>query len=112
MKRFTVRGTNVAFTCAHCGASVQPLTNGSIRNHCPACLHSRHVDEDPGDRASGCGGLLVPESVAWSGRKGWVVLHRCASCGAERRNRAAADDPRQPDDFDVLIALSRPDAVG
>lgn len=106
MKRFTVRGTNQAFTCAHCGSDVPPLANGSVRNHCPACLHSLHVDVFPGDRASDCGGSLEPTAVEHSGKKGWVIVHRCRSCGAERRNKAALDDPHAPDDFDAIVRLS------
>jgi DNA-directed RNA polymerase subunit RPC12/RpoP len=107
MRRFTVTGTNNAFTCAHCGAQVLSLENGSVRNHCPACLYSLHVDEFPGDRASTCHGILEPIGVEQSGKKGWVVVHRCQRCGATRRNKAALDDPRQPDSFEAIIALSR-----
>jgi DNA-directed RNA polymerase subunit RPC12/RpoP len=107
MRRFTVQGTNTAFTCTHCGCQVQPLENGSVRNHCPECLYSLHVDDFPGDRASTCGGILEPVQILQSGKKGWVVLHRCQKCGAERRNKAALDDPNQPDNWDAIIALSR-----
>ena len=106
-RRFTVQGTNNAFTCAHCGAQVQPLRNGSVRNHCPACLHSRHVDVQPGDRASDCGGVMAPVGIEQSGKKGWVIVHRCLKCGHTGRNRAALDDPAQPDSWDVMVALSR-----
>ncbi|MBB5233208.1 RNHCP domain-containing protein [Deinococcus budaensis] len=106
-RRFTVQGTNNAFVCAHCGAQVQPLRNGSVRNHCPACLHSRHVDVQPGDRASDCGGVMAPVGLEQSGKKGWVIVHRCLKCGFAGRNRAALDDPAQPDSWDVMVALSR-----
>ena len=113
MKRFTVRGTNEGFVCAHCGARVEPLTNGSVRNHCPACLWSLHVDVDPGDRASDCGGTLEPVAVEDGGRKGWVVVHRCTRCGAMRRNRSALDDPGQPDRYERIVDLSvRPRRAG
>ena len=69
-RRFTVRGTNHGFTCAHCGAEVRPLANGSVRNHCPVCLYSLHVDVQPGDRASDCHGLLRPVGVEQSGKSG------------------------------------------
>lgn len=107
-RRFTVQGTNQAFACEHCGAAVQPLRNGSVRNHCPVCLHSKHVDVHPGDRASTCQGLMVPVGVEQSGKKGWVILYRCVRCAAQGRNRAALDDPGQPDDWNALIALSAP----
>lgn len=106
-RRFKVQGTNNAFTCVHCGCVVQPLENGSVRNHCPQCLHSLHVDEFPGDRASLCGGLLEPKSVEQQSKKGWVIVHCCQKCGAEKRNKAALDDPNQPDDWNALIVLSQ-----
>lgn len=105
VKRFTVRGTNEGFLCAHCGAQVAPLTNGSVRNHCPSCLWSLHVDVQPGDRASDCGGALEPVGVE-PGSKGWVLVHRCTCCGARRRNRAALDDPHQADDYARIVELS------
>lgn len=106
MKRFIGRGANVGFDCAHCGREVPPLANGSYRNHCPHCLHSLHVDVNPGDRASDCGGVLEPIGVAPDPKKGWVITHRCRRCGAVRRNRAATDDPARPDDFEALLALA------
>ena len=105
-RRFTVTGTNNAFTCVHCERQVQALQNGSVRNHCPHCLHSLHVDIDPGDRAHHCQGLLEPIGVDSSGKKGWIIVHRCAKCFAVKRNKAALDDLEQPDDFDVIVALS------
>ncbi len=107
-RRFTVQGTNASFDCAHCGAEVRPLSNGSVRNHCPACLWSLHVDVNPGDRASDCRGPMRPVGVEHSGKKGWVIVHRCERCGHTGRNKAALDDPVQPDDFDELVRLSRP----
>jgi hypothetical protein len=48
---------NTGFRCEHCQQMVQPVTNGSYRNHCPFCLHSKHVDIMPGDRRNpGCQG--------------------------------------------------------
>lgn len=105
-RRFTVQGTNNAFTCANCGAQVRPLENGSVRNHCPACLHSLHVDIQPGDRASDCHGVMVPVGVEQSGKKGWIIVYRCRKCGLTGRNKAALDDPEQPDSWDALVRLS------
>ena len=45
------------FICKNCGFEVQPLGYSS-RNHCPNCLHSLHVDINPGDRANECGGIM------------------------------------------------------
>jgi hypothetical protein len=105
-RRNPLPGGNEPFTCQRCGASVRPLRNGSIRNHCPECLWSLHVDRVPGDRAEGCNGLLRPVGIEGSAAAGWTILFRCERCGAQRRNRAAADDPEQPDRWDVLVELS------
>ena len=49
-----------SFTCKNCGRLVVPFGAGSDhRNHCPNCLHSLHVDIEPGDRESDCGSLMV-----------------------------------------------------
>ena len=96
---------NTGFTCERCDADVLPLTNGSYRNHCPSCLYSKHVDELPGDRLSGCGGLMEPVKIVSHSRKEYQILHRCLRCGAEGLNRVAADTI-QPDHPDELIRLS------
>jgi hypothetical protein len=85
---------------------VAPLRNGSYRNHCPACLWSRHVDITPGDRASPCGALMRPDRIEQRGGKGMVVIHRCTRCGASRANRLA-DDRGQGDDIDAVTAVMR-----
>ncbi|MCI8480436.1 MAG: RNHCP domain-containing protein [Oscillibacter sp.] len=81
------------FRCKACGRQVDPAGAGSRhRNHCPYCLSSLHLDSTPGDRASGCGGLMDPIAV-WVRRDGeWAVIHRCRRCGALSSNRTAADD--------------------
>ena len=107
MRRFTAQGTNTGFECAYCAELVPPLQNGSYRNHCPRCLYSLHVDVFPGDRANPCHGLLEPIVAEHSGKKGWVIVHRCTLCGELRRNKAALDDA-VPDDFERLVALTQP----
>ena len=38
------------FVCKNCGREVVPMGAGSDhRNHCPYCLHSVHLDNEPGD---------------------------------------------------------------
>src|SRR5690606_12317296 len=74
--------------------------------HCPACLCSLHVDVNPGDRANDCGGVMEPVGAELTGKKGWVIVHRCRRCGEVRRNKAAPDDPRQPDDLSVLARVA------
>jgi len=82
---------------------VQPVTNGSYRNHCPFCLWSLHVDDvRPGDRASGCRAPMQPVGIRRS-RKGFQVVHRCTGCGRQQANRAALDTVQ--DDFESLLAL-------
>jgi RNHCP domain-containing protein len=83
---------------------VPPLTNGSYRNHCPRCLYSRHVDEVPGDRASGCGGLMRPVALRVGTAKGMQLVHRCERCGARRVNRVARDTDA-PDDLAAVLRL-------
>ena len=97
---------NESFICDHCGAAVQPLTNGSCRNHCPFCLHSKHLDVVPGDRSARCGGTMECIGVQQNSKRGWMLVHRCTRCGALRRNRAALDDREQPDDFDVMLHVA------
>ena len=75
----------------HCGTNVQPLTNGSFRNHCPRCLHSLHVDHKPGDRANACRGLMAPVGLAYRRKKGWQIVHRCTVCGQCSVNKVAID---------------------
>lgn len=71
-KRF-LGGTNNGFVCENCGCKVRPLTKGGYRNHCPHCLYSKHVDINPGDRASECGGLMEPVGVFLTGKKGGLL---------------------------------------
>ena len=76
-----------------CGRAVFPDGAASgHRNHCPNCLHSLHVDVEPGDRAADCGGIMEPVAV-WVRKGGeWALIHRCRRCGALSSNRIAADD--------------------
>ena len=78
------------FTCEVCGAQV--VGNG-YTNHCPACLCSKHVDINPGDRAAlaTCGGIMRPVGLEIkNGRK--IILHRCEKCGFKRKNEVAPED--------------------
>ncbi len=93
------------FVCKVCGKTAVPEGAGSRhRNHCPACLSSLHVDNEPGDRAAHCGGIMDPVSV-WVREDGeWAVIHRCRSCGTLSSNRIAADD----DPVKLLSIAARP----
>ena len=102
-KRFSKNDNG--FICAHCGKEVQPLGYTS-RNHCPFCLWSLHLDENPGDRASDCGGQMEPAWAEPDPRRGYIITHRCTKCGALRRNKAANEAKIQPDNITLLIKLT------
>ncbi len=87
-----------SFTCKVCGRLVTPEEAGTQhRNHCPNCLSSIHVDNEPGDRAADCGGVMEPISVWVRANGEWAIVHRCKRCGALSSNRIAADDnPLKP----------------
>lgn len=103
-KHFTV--INESFTCLVCHREVLPLRTG-CRNHCPYCLHSVHLDKWPGDRAADCGGIMAPMEVYQHSKKGYMIHHRCETCGHEAVNKLALDDPVQPDDFEVVLKILR-----
>lgn len=84
---------NDSFTCKVCTRLVTPENAGSThRNHCPNCLTSLHLDNEPGDRESDCGGIMDAIGV-WVRKNGeWAIIHRCRRCGKLSSNRVAADD--------------------
>ena len=82
-----------SFVCKVCDREVFPEGSGSRhRNHCPNCLTGLHVDIEPGDRASNCGGYMEPVAVFVRKNGEWAIIHRCKKCGALNANRIAADD--------------------
>jgi hypothetical protein len=81
------------FRCAHCRMDVATSAPGTQhRNHCPFCLWSRHVDDDPGDRAADCRAAMEPIAMTVRGDGEWVLIHRCTGCGVLHANRIAGDD--------------------
>lgn len=88
MKRFTKNDND--FICKNCGKQVGALSYTS-RNHCPYCLHSLHVDINPGDRENTCQGLLKPIGVEYN-KKGRVIVFKCQKCGKVSKNISADDD--------------------
>ena len=84
---------DAAFICDHCHCVIPGSAPGTEhRNHCPACLWSVHLDLRPGDRRSGCRGLMEPIAV-WVRHDGeWAIVHRCQRCRSVRTNRIAGDD--------------------
>lgn len=102
-KRFSKNDNG--FVCAHCGKKVEPLGYTS-RNHCPFCLWSLHLDINPGDRSCTCGGQMQPVKVETDAKKGYIIVHRCLSCGEIHRNKAAHEAKNQPDNLSLLIKLT------
>lgn len=88
------------FICENCGAKV-PSLGYTSRDHCNKCLHSKHVDKNPGDRAEECQGKLIPIAVQDTPKKGYVIIYRCEKCGAIRKNIVAKDD-----NMSLVIKLS------
>jgi len=95
MKNFT--RTIEDFTCGHCGAQV---SGNGYTNHCPRCLWSKHVDNNPGDRENPCSGLMKPVGVEPDGKE-YIIIHQCETCGIKKRNKSSVND-----DFDDIIKLS------
>lgn len=95
MKKFTRRIED--FNCAHCGAVVH---GDGYTNHCPRCLWSRHVDNNPGDRAATCGAMMRPVAAQPAG-DGFIITHKCEKCGKTIRQKSTPDD-----DVDTLIKLT------
>lgn len=88
-KRFTRKKED--FACEHCGERVM---GDGYTNHCPACLWSKHVDVNPGDRAAECGGMMRAER--WEIKNGEErIVHQCVSCGHEKVNRISKKDSRE-----------------
>lgn len=102
-KRFTKNDSG--FICAHCQREVLPLKSSS-RDHCPFCLWSLHVDINPGDRENTCRAPMEPVAALPDPKKGYIIVYRCTKCREIHRNRAAYNVETQPDDLDLIIALT------
>jgi len=88
------------FICENCKEHV-PKLKYSCRNHCKHCLHSKHVDINPGDREETCHGILEPIGLETNNKKGYVILFKCKKCGEIRKNKVAEDD-----NMELVIKLS------
>lgn len=85
------------FICEVCGKKV---VGDGYTNHCPYCLASKHVDINPGDRLSDCGGIML--AIGYEIKNGKeFILHHCQKCGFERKNKVTDKDNRKK-----LIELS------
>jgi DNA-directed RNA polymerase subunit RPC12/RpoP len=94
MKKFTKNIED--FICFKCGAEVK---GNGYTNHCPSCLWSKHVDVNPGDRVSDCGGEMEPIRVE-NDKQVFKLVHKCITCGHEKRNELVKGDS-----FDVAVKL-------
>jgi len=92
--------TKETFICGNCGHFV--IGNG-YTNHCPACLWSRHVDINPGDRAETCGGLMEPVEITGVADR-WTIVHRCQKCRITRNNKTVTENST---DMIAAIAAAR-----
>jgi hypothetical protein len=88
------------FRCLQCSiwVPVNEFMGTHNRNHCFACLWSKHVDKKvSGDRLSSCHGGMEPLALTFKHagyfKQGEVmVVHGCCSCGKISINRVAGDD--------------------
>lgn len=96
MRKFRKNVEN--FVCQHCCLEV---VGDGYTNHCPQCLYSKHVDNNPGDRASQCGGLMTPVGIEHE-RASYVLTHRCKKCGIVKRNKVQSIDSP-----DAVVALAQ-----
>lgn len=83
---------NEGFDCEKCGVKNEPAP-ASCRNHCTECLYSKHIDDSlPGDRLSGCGGLMEPILITQKSGKPPQIVHQCLKCNKKISNITAKDD--------------------
>ncbi len=95
--RFTM--IDEEFICRNCGNEVKPL-GYTARDHCPNCLCSIHIDNNPGDRACECFGTLKPVGIDKGKKDDFKIVYKCDKCGMIKRNKSARDD-----NMDLIIDI-------
>jgi rubrerythrin len=90
------------FICEKCG---QKVVGDGYTNHCPKCLWSKHVDINPGDRASECQGMMRPIKVEVE-KGDYILIHICEKCSFVRRKKVETED-----NFDEILKIAK-GAVG
>ncbi len=85
------------FVCEKCGFE---MTGDGFTNHCSQCLWSKHVDNNPGDRACICMGLMKPIEIFGSPSND--VLHVCEVCGIKKKNKLSKND-----DFEKVLEIAK-----
>ena len=96
-KKFTM--IDESFTCIVCGKKVAKL-GYTARDHCPYCLCSIHVDNNPGDRNNNCHGILRPIGID-KFKDTYKIVYKCDKCFEIKRNIMAQDD-----NFDIIIKIA------
>ncbi|MDD5318490.1 MAG: RNHCP domain-containing protein [Candidatus Pacebacteria bacterium] len=94
MKKFKSKKED--FICEKCGINV---VGDGYTNHCPECFWSKHVDINPGDRASECSGLMELVAVE-GGVAEYILVHKCLLCDHIKRNKLS-----KKDNFSNLVKL-------
>ena len=97
MKKFNM--IDEEFICDICNKKVSKLEY-SARDHCPYCLHSKHVDINPGDRNNPCQGILKPVDIE-KYKNTYKIIYKCLKCNQIHKNIMANDD-----NFNRIIELS------
>ena len=98
-KKFQMR--DEAFTCVVCKEEVLPLEY-TARDHCPNCLCSLHLDDNPGDRLCLCHGVMEPILVEKGKKDTLKIIYRCSKCGIIKKNKAALDD-----NYDLILEIMK-----
>jgi hypothetical protein len=81
------------FTCAWCGLTTTKYTaDKTVRNHCPSCMHSKHVTDHVEGGPSECEGRMTPIAIAVLRTGDWMLIHRCRRCDELTSNPVCADD--------------------
>lgn len=84
------------FVCENCGRAIR---GSGYTDHCPSCLFSKHVDINPGDRKSDCGGKMIPKEIETRGDD-YIIYYQCQKCGYKHRIKSSPDD-----NFEELLKL-------
>lgn len=98
-KKFTMK--DEAFKCLVCGYEVSPLKI-TARDHCPNCLSSIHIDNNPGDRSCNCLGILKPIDILKDKKDSLKIVYKCTKCGVLKKNKTAPDD-----NFDLILEVMK-----
>ena len=89
------------FICLVCGKLVKPL-GYTARDHCPNCLCSLHVDNNPGDRENNCKGILRPIDIEKMKNDNLKIIYKCDKCKVIKKNKMANDD-----NYEVILKIMR-----